>query len=538
MKKKDNKYIYIVAFIASLSGLLLGLEIGADNIVLMMDAFRIYFGFINGNGNTTNSNTIETINTNGNEMNNSVIKTTTTTTSTSTTTSEIKTEYDNIFNNLFSIDEGFFHEKIVNYVFTISALFGVLIASFFCEKFGRQKCIMISAYIFTLGILVQGLSIPSWIMITAGRFITGVSAGISSFVTPIYIAELAPANIRGRLSSYYYFMTSAGYIISTSICSLSWFYSNKNSNPKDMDDNSSLLNNLEWRFAFLFQAIPGLTIAILMHYLPESPRWLCLKSHDNEAGKILSKISEVRMSSTFIQNQIRDIQVDVMSRSSGFGELFTPLIRRRTFIIILLQSFQQWIGYIAINYIKIQVLQTMGFNGIMLNIIIPLINGVINFISVFPGMWTIDKLGRKKLLTLGAFFMMIFHLSTWYTLKNSGESKLFQYLVIISIVLFIISYNATWGIVPIIYQAEVFPLRVRIKGSFIGTFSFYLNNWILSILFPMFIMKYGNNILLVFPGICVLAYLFSKIFVIESKGISIEKMDTEIHGKEANYTMV
>ncbi|XP_021339539.1 hexose transporter 2-like, partial [Mizuhopecten yessoensis] len=152
-------------------------------------------------------------------------------------------------------------------------------------------------------------------------------------------------------------------------------------------------------------------------FLPKSPRWLCSKDRDEEATEVLAKLNAAATTDAVVQDELKAIQEDVAATraagSSNFSELFSPIIRRRTFITFLMQLFQQWTGINVIMYYQTQIYNEIGFTKVVSTVILPNINNFVNFISTFPGMWGIERLGRKTLLVIGSLMMMVFHISTW-----------------------------------------------------------------------------------------------------------------------------
>jgi len=272
-----------------------------------------------------------------------------------------------------------------------------------------------------------------------------------------------------------------------------------------------------------------------MCFLPKSPRWLCSKDRDEEAVQVLAKLNTASTSDELVQSELKAIQEDVAATraagSSSFGELFSPVIRRRTFITFLMQLFQQWTGINVIMYYQSQIYNEIGFTKFMSTVVLPIINNFVNFISTFPGMWGIERLGRKTLLVIGSLMMMAFHISTWAFSTQTDKGKLWQYLAVASIFLMVFSFTWTWGPVPWVHQAEVFPLRIRVKGSAVGTVSNFLNNWIIANVSPALMKAWSTKSFLLFAAACLLAWVYSQFYVIECKGLSIDEMDAKMAGK-------
>jgi sugar porter (SP) family MFS transporter len=499
---------FLVALTASFGGLLFGYEVGVMNVVLVMDAFRIFFKFHNWNGDGLDEKGQPT-----------------------------KDKANMMYRDLKEADNKATLEGLITSSFVLGALCGALMATYLGEKYGRQRTIMIGACIFTCGAIIQGISARHWAMIAVGRLITGLSIGCNGVLCPTYISEVAPAKIRGTLSSCYQLMTTFGIIVAAVINSIVWYYTNVKPDGLGQTRNDiwKEVSNFEWRFALLFQVVPGLGLALLMCFLPKSPRWLCSKDRDEEAVEVLAKLNAASTSDELVQSELKAIQEDVAATraagSSSFGELFSPVIRRRTFITFLMQLFQQWTGINVIMYYQSQIYGEIGFTKFMSTVVLPIINNFVNFVSTFPGMWGIERLGRKTLLVIGSLMMMVFHISTWAFSTQTKNGKTWQYLAVASIFLMVFSFAWTWGPVPWVYQAEVFPLRVRVKGSAVGTVSNFLNNWIIAFVGPALMKAWSTKTFLLFAAACLLAWVYSQFYVIECKGVSIDEMDAKMAGK-------
>jgi len=511
-----NKFQFLVAVTASLGGLLFGYEVGVMNVVLVMDAFRIFFRFFtwDGSGADKYGNAVD-------EKNNAPIE----------------------FRNLKQAGNKAVLEGLITSSFVLGALCGALMATYLGEKYGRQRTIMIGACIFTLGAIIQGLSIRFWLFIAVGRLITGLAIGCNGVLCPTYISEVAPAKIRGTLSSCYQLMTTFGIIVASCVNAIIWYNTNvspsdlpKSMNEKTPRKNDDNVSSLEWRLALLLQIVPGLGLATFMSFLPKSPRWLCSKDRDEEAVEVLAKLNAASTSDSLVQEELKAIQEDVAATraagSSSFGELFSTVIRRRTFITFLMQLFQQWTGINVIMYYQTQIYNKMGFTKVMATVVLPNVNNLVNFLSTFPGMWGIERLGRKTLLIIGSLMMMVFHISTFVcSLLAKDGNKTMQWIAVISVFLFVFSFAWTWGPVPWVYQAEVFPLRVRVKGSAVGTVSNFLNNWIIGFVGPILMEALDTATFLIFAVACFIAWIYSQFYVIECKGLTLEEMDAKMGGK-------
>ncbi|XP_021339642.1 high-affinity glucose transporter ght5-like, partial [Mizuhopecten yessoensis] len=298
-----NSFQFLVAVTASLGGLLFGYEVGVMNVVLVMDAFNIFFHFSTWNGDVLDAN--------GNAV--------------------PKNSPDRTYRAIKDDPSRALNQGIVTSTFVLGALCGALMATYLGEKYGRRNTIMIGSCIFTIGAILQGSSISSLIFISVGRFVTGTAIGCNGVLCPTYISEVAPAKIRGTLSSCYQLMTTFGIIV------------------------ASCVNAIIWYYTIFIQVIPGVAFALLLSLLPKSPRWLCSKDRDEEATEVLAKLNAAATSDAIVQDELKAIQEDVAATraagSSSFSELFSPVIRRllmdawgtKTFLLFAAACLLAWL---------------------------------------------------------------------------------------------------------------------------------------------------------------------------------------------------
>eukprot|EP00833_Pecoramyces_ruminatium_P013240 jgi/Orpsp1_1/1187272/evm.model.d7180000056495.1 len=379
-----NRYLFFAIVTASLSGFLAGYQSSVYSIVLIMDAFLIYFKIYTWNGEGKDKFGMPS------------------------------SGYEMIYRNLDYGEQGATLQGLFSYSNIIGAIIAYCMASFLGNRFGRKKTIMLSAYVFVLGSVIQCFTVHSWIIFCFGKLISGFSIGCISTLCPIYIAEIVPAKRRGKYISYNTLMSCFGSLIGTIITCIIWYYTNVN--PKDLGIPRAKvdepINNFEWRFSFLLQVILGIIVAICLKFLPCSPRWLCLKDRDEEALKVLSKLNGCSSTDDVaVQTELRSIQEEATSsRSTGIGQLFGSVLRRRTFSTILMRLFQQFNGINIILYIQSHIFAEIGFTPFFSKFIEPIFFAIVTLISILPGMWTIDRLGRKNLLTIGSILMIFLHL--------------------------------------------------------------------------------------------------------------------------------
>jgi len=577
-----NGYQFIVTLAASCGGLLYGYEIGVMNVVLVMDAFRIFFSLHQWKGDMVN------------EMND-----------------DIKNSYVKdksiIYRKLEEMNNRPFLEGFITSSLLFGAIFGAILSSYLSNKTGSQKIIMASGLLFCLGSFIQGGSMPTFIILSLGRFLSGIAIGCISVLCPSYIAEVAPSRIRNVVISCYQSMIAFGIVVASVINGLIWYQTNVS--PEKKASNEGEVSNKEWRLALWLQVVPGLLLSLFMYFLPNSPRYLCRQNKDKEAISVLAKLNATTTSDLLVQEEYKFTIISVTDTialgESTYKEFLDRRNRRRSFITFFIQFFQQCTGINSIIYYQTQLYQSVGFSKIVSTLVLPVVNNMVYFISSFVGMRNVQKMGRKHLLVIGGALLLLLNISLNVTSNhtldhfeyrlnekidcvenkedmaffsqelqntfygNDCYSKLFtcsdnrnvlsyepstteytkeqldticnemdsmryakgnlrRYLFAGSIFAFTLVYGSTWGPVPKIYQAEIFPLHMRVKGTTFSMVSHFISSWIVVFITPMLIKLWGMHSFILFSVCCYLALMFTIFCCIESRGLSMEEIDEEM----------
>jgi SP family sugar:H+ symporter-like MFS transporter len=285
----------------------------------------------------------------------------------------------------------------------------------------------------------------------------------------------------------------------------------------------------EWRMALAVQIIPGVLLLILTIFMPYSPRWLADRDRDSETIHTLARLRGSTITDDAIQQEYRDIKSNVEYEreigTASWKELLKPGIINRVLIGVTLQFFQQWTGINVILYYQQKLLEDMGFSKEVVAIPLTIANDFINFMGTFPGMYLVEKMGRRSLLVIGGFGMGIslFLVCMFTAMAQAGTIN--GYFGVVSVYAFILFFASTWGPVVWVYQSEIFPMRVRAKASGLATVSNWSWNAVIAKVTPLIILKIGVYNYLIFGTMCMLMGGFTFIFVPETKGKSLEDMD-------------
>ncbi|WP_320053035.1 D-xylose transporter XylE [uncultured Acetobacteroides sp.] len=405
-----------------------------------------------------------------------------------------------------------------------SALIGCVIggaaAGFISKSFGRKNGLFISGVAFFISAVgawkpetfnVFGtLDVYSFAIY---RIIGGIGVGIASMISPMYIAEIAPANVRGKLVSFNQFAIIFGMLV---IYFVNYFIA------KQGDEQWLITDG--WRLMFLSGAVPAGIFIILLLFVPETPRYLAMKGKDEKALKVLNKISG-KSNAAAILNDIKGTlhEKNAPWLSYGFGVIL---------IGILLSVFQQGVGINVVLYYAGNIFRNMGASTDS-SLLQTIIVGVVNLAFTVVAILTVDKFGRKPLMIIGSIGMAISMIALGFTFY-SGHVGL---LALVFMLTYTAAFAMSWGPVCWVLLAEIFPNSIRGALS-IAVAAQWIANWIVSLTFPMLndnvwlTEKFHNGFAYWIYGIIsVLSAVFILKMVPETKGKTLEEMEAVVTKK-------
>jgi SP family xylose:H+ symportor-like MFS transporter len=339
------------------------------------------------------------------------------------------------------------------------------------------------------------------------RIIGGIGVGIASMIAPMYIAEIAPANIRGKLVSWNQFAIIFGMLV---IYFINYFIAGKG--------NEEWLVTTGWRWMFFSGVIPAVIFFILLLFVPETPRYLVMKGKEDKARRVLDKISGAGQSNAILQEIKSTLhEKSVPWLSYGFLVIFVG---------IMLSVFQQFVGINVVLYYAGNIFRNMGAStnsSLMQTIIV----GIINLLFTVVAIFSVDKFGRKPLMIIGALGMAIsmLALGTVFYLNNLGM------VALLFMLLYVASFAVSWGPVTWVLLSEIFPNSIRGAMS-IAVAAQWIANWIISLTFPIMndnhvltqIFHHGFSYWL-YGIFSILAAIFVWKMVPETKGKTLEEME-------------
>ncbi|WP_426671095.1 sugar porter family MFS transporter [Mucilaginibacter sp. McL0603] len=391
--------------------------------------------------------------------------------------------------------------------FTISiALIGTVTGALFgripADSLGRKKSLIIIAFIFLFASLGTAVA-TNWYLFVILRFMGGLGVGVSSVIAPIYISEIAPAKARGRLVILFQFNIVFGILIS--------YLSNY---------VIGLLFQDSWRLMLGIMAIPSFIFLVLLKFVPESPRWLILhKSQNDEARETLRLINpdtyQEEMDS--IINAKNEEVTDVNAES-----LFNPRYRFPTMLAVLFAFFNQVSGINAIIYYAPRIFTAAGLaksSSLLSTAGIGLVNLVFTMIAI----GFIDKIGRKQLMLIGSFGLILTLGLVSYSFYGAGSGG---FMVAFYLMIYIAFFAFSQGAVIWVFISEIFPNQVRAKGQTLGSSTHWVMATIIAFSFPYITGKIGESwTFLFFTVMMVLQLIFVWKVMPETKGKSLEQIE-------------
>ena len=412
--------------------------------------------------------------------------------------------------------------------FTVaSLLIGCFIGAFFAGRLadliGRRNTMMLAAALFLAGALVQGAA-PSHLIFVLARICGGMAVGAASVLSPAYISEVAPASIRGRLTTVQQIMIITGL---TAAFVVNYFLA-KGAGVS----TAKFWGGIDaWRWMFLMQAIPAAIFLIALFLIPESPRYLVSKGQGDRAERVLTslfgadvartKLNEIR--ATFAEDH-RPRLSDIKSPTGG--------IRKVVWAGIMLAAFQQFVGINVIFYYGATLWQLAGFTESQ-SLAINIISGFVSIAACFGTIAVIDKIGRKPLLLIGSAGMAVTLFAMVYAFSHGSLdpkgnlvlSKDLGTLAVVAANLYVIFFNFSWGPVMWVMLGEMFPNQIRGSALAVCGFIQWFANFLISFSFPVMAAKLGLTISYTFYGVCaVISFFLVKSLVHETRGVELEQM--------------
>ena len=402
----------------------------------------------------------------------------------------------------------------------LGCLFGALISGRLSDRFGRKPLLVVAAVVFAVSSVGTGMS-STFTTFVLWRMMGGLAIGFASNLSPMYIAEVAPAQLRGKLVSLNQLTIVIGILLAQVV---NWMIARPIApNTSAQQILQSWNGQIGWRWMFGATAVPSLLFLLAMLLAPESPRWLAKKSFRERARRVLERIGGEDYSIRAL-NDIESSLAD-SDEKADFRALLQPRMAKVLILGISLAVLQQWCGInVIFNYAE-EVFSAAGYqvSDILFNIVV---TGAVNLVFTFIAIGTVDKLGRRVLMLTGSAGLAIIYslLGGFYYVHSRGVHMLA--LVVAAIACYAMSLApVTWVVI-----SEIFPNRVRGSAMSIAVSALWIACFILTYTFPLMNRGLGPaKTFWVYAAICVLGFVFIKTRLPETKGKTLEEIERSWH---------
>lgn len=401
----------------------------------------------------------------------------------------------------------------------IGCLFGAALSGMLSDKYGRKRLLIFSAFLFTLSAIGTGAA-NAFSMFITYRVLGGIGIGLASTLSPMYIAEIAPSHMRGRLVTINQLTIVIGILAAQLI---NWQIAEPV--PGDFTHQDILQSwngQTGWRYMFWAENIPAVLFFVLMFLVPESPRWLAKNGGEKAVERILSKIGGPEYAHTEYQNIHASLSTD--TSKVNYRYLLDKRLRKVLIVGIVMAVFQQWCGInVIFNYAQ-EVFQAAGFgvSDILFNIVI---TGVINLVFTMVAIFTVDKMGRRPLLLFGAAGLTIIYIliGAAYFFSISG------WILLILVLIAIATYAMSLAPIVWVIISEIFPNKIRGAAMAVATLALWLASFLLTYTFPVLnrLLNTSGTFWL-YGFICFAGFIFIYKNLPENKGKSLEEIEQDL----------
>ncbi|AQT69047.1 D-xylose transporter [Anaerohalosphaera lusitana] len=403
----------------------------------------------------------------------------------------------------------------------VGCIIGALCVGKPADVFGRKKLLIVSAAMFFVSAIGSGYA-PTFTQFVLYRLLGGIGMGFASTLSPMYIAEVSPASLRGRFVSLNQMTIVIGILLAQLV---NYLILQSHPVPEGVE-GAALLNTWNgqtgWRWMFAAEGIPALLFFALMFTVPNSPRWLCRAGRTEKAVTVMEKVGGAGYAGNSLASILETF--DEKSRRHEVRELLKPRMRKILLIGIVLAVFQQWCGInVVFNYAH-DIFKAAGYNvsGVLFNLVIV---GITNFAFTIVAMFTVDKIGRKSLLLWGSAGLAISFgvVGLFFHLNVQGI------LVLLMVLAALACFAATLGPVVWVVISEIFPNRIRGLATSIAVLSLWIGNFVLSYTFPIIQDAYSIAATFwIYAVVCVLGVVFIRIYIPETKGKTLEQIEANL----------
>jgi SP family galactose:H+ symporter-like MFS transporter len=400
----------------------------------------------------------------------------------------------------FSLSPGM--EEIVVSSVLLGSLAGAAVGGIFADRLGRRRILITTAVVFGLGAIGAALA-PGTAWLVVARVVAGTAIGIASFVAPLYISEIAPVAIRGKLVSINQVAITGGIVISYVI-------------------DYAFAGSQAWRWMFALAVIPVAAFGIGLMFIPNSPRWLVGRGHADQARTVLKRIRGPEQ----VEGELDEIRHSVAQQKGHWSELLSPLLRPAMIVGVGLAIAQQITGINTVIYYAPTIFRFAGLSSASVAILASVGVGVVNLVLTVVAMQLIDRVGRRPLLliSLAGMTLSLFVLGLAFSLPQLSGSL--GWIAMTSLMVYVGSFAVGLGPVFWLILSEIYPLRIRGRAMSVGTVTNWSANLIVALSFLTLTQVLGKAATFWLYGVVSIgAWFFAFFLVPETKGRSLEEIE-------------
>ena len=400
----------------------------------------------------------------------------------------------------------------------VGCILGTVISGVLAARFGRKKLLILASLLFLVSAIGTGLS-GHFASFIAFRILGGMGIGLASNLSPVYIAEVAPARLRGRFVALNQLTIVIGILLAQVI---NWIIAQ----PVPENASGSFIlqswnGQTGWRYMFWAEAAPAALFFTFMWFVPESPRWLVKRSQPLKAGNILRRIGGADYSKQTLVEIESSLGTE--TRKINSVSIFSRSILPIVLLGVVLALFQQWCGINVIFLYAEEVFSAAGYSvsDMLFNV---MITGSVNLIFTLVALALVDRIGRKKLMLIGSGGLALIY-SIVGALYFTGSTGLPLLILVVGA---IACYAMTLAPVTWVVLSEIFPNRVRGAAMAVATFALWSGNALLAYFFPIINNRVNaSGSFWIFALICVAGFFYIRARLIETRGRSLEEIEKE-----------
>lgn len=402
-------------------------------------------------------------------------------------------------------------KQVVVAALLLGALVGALLGGRLADGLGRRRTLVGAAVVFAVGAVLAGLS-PTVGVLVAARVLLGLAIGASSSCVPLYLAEIAPPESRGRLVSLNQLLITVGILVSYGV-------------------GAALAPAQAWRWMLALAAVPSLLMLVGLIVMPESPRWLLLRQRDDEARRVLATVQGRAADDRAVADQVHELaELQAQEEAASYRDLVSPRLRPALRIGIAVPAINQLVGVNAIIYYAPTLLKNVGFSDTGATVVTVVI-GAINVLVTLIALALIDRLGRRPLMLGGVLVvdLALVFLGALYLLPS--QTGAVTVLLIVGLCVYIAAFAGSLGIGIWLLNSEVYPTAVRGKGSSLGVFTHWGLDFVISLTVLTLVDAITpTGLFWVYGALGIVGLLFLWRFLPETKGRTLEEINAELRG--------